>query len=166
MANDMFNLDQAIAEWRREMLAAGIKTPVPLDELETHLRDEVEQQMRSASSAQQAFKAAVERIGEGRALKAEFMKTGKERRTARAFMALICVVLVGFIFWMSGYTFFKLELRPAELIVAYAAVASTLLVACGWRYAVPLLPVVTNKRKRIAAVLACFVAGFVCSNLF
>ena len=26
----MFNLDQAIAEWRRQMLAAGIKTPTLL----------------------------------------------------------------------------------------------------------------------------------------
>jgi len=37
----MFNLDEAISEWRKQMLAAGIKTPVPLEELETHLRDNV-----------------------------------------------------------------------------------------------------------------------------
>jgi hypothetical protein len=37
------------------MLAAGIRTPVPLDELENHLREDVEQQMRSGLSAQQAF---------------------------------------------------------------------------------------------------------------
>ncbi len=28
----MFILEQAIAEWRKQMLAAGIKTPVPLKE--------------------------------------------------------------------------------------------------------------------------------------
>jgi|SRR5437867_1623996 len=32
-------LEKAIAEWRRQMLAAGVKTPVPLDELGSHLRD-------------------------------------------------------------------------------------------------------------------------------
>src|SRR5216683_2850215 len=59
----MFNLDESISEWRRQMLAAGIKTPVPLNELENHLRDDVEQQMRSGLSAQQAFEAAVQGIG-------------------------------------------------------------------------------------------------------
>ena len=43
----MFDLEQSIAEWRRQMLAAGIKTPVPLEELEIHLREEIEQQMKS-----------------------------------------------------------------------------------------------------------------------
>ena len=43
----MFNLNEEIAEWRRQMLAAGIETPVPLNELESHLREDVEQQMRS-----------------------------------------------------------------------------------------------------------------------
>jgi hypothetical protein len=47
----MFNLDQAIADWRRQMLAAGIKTPVPLEELEIHLREDVEQQMQSGLRA-------------------------------------------------------------------------------------------------------------------
>jgi hypothetical protein len=70
----MFNLDQAIADWRRPMLAAGIKTPVPLDELECHLREEIEQQMRSGLSAQQAFEVAARGIGGANVLKAEFVK--------------------------------------------------------------------------------------------
>jgi hypothetical protein len=36
----MFDLEQAIADWREQMLAAGVKTPVPLVELESHLLDE------------------------------------------------------------------------------------------------------------------------------
>jgi hypothetical protein len=43
----MFDLDQAISNWRTHMLVAGIKTPMPLDELENHLREEIEQQMQS-----------------------------------------------------------------------------------------------------------------------
>ncbi len=31
----MFDLENAIADWRRQMLAAGIQTPVPLEELES-----------------------------------------------------------------------------------------------------------------------------------
>ena len=71
----MFNLDQAIAEWRRQMLAAGIKTPGALQELETHLRDDVEHQILFGVSAEPAFDMAVQQLGNAHTLKAEFAKT-------------------------------------------------------------------------------------------
>ena len=43
------------------MLAAGIKTPVPLEELEIHLREEIERQMKSGLNEQKAFKIAVKK---------------------------------------------------------------------------------------------------------
>ena len=70
----MFNLEKSIADWRRQMLAAGIKTPVPLEELEIHLREDIAQQMQSGLSAQQAFGIAVEKIGHAPELKREFKK--------------------------------------------------------------------------------------------
>jgi hypothetical protein len=70
----MFNLDEAISEWRKQMLAAGIKTPVPLEELETHLRDNVERQIQSGLNAQQAFENSVRQIGHASQLKSEFKK--------------------------------------------------------------------------------------------
>src|SRR5271157_121500 len=73
----MFNLEQAIAEWRRQMLSAGIKSPVPLEELEIHLREDVEQGMRSGLAAPAAFETAVQRMGQADRLKAEFKKAGK-----------------------------------------------------------------------------------------
>jgi hypothetical protein len=72
----MFNLDQAISEWRRQMLDAGIKTPVPLEELENHLREEIDRQIQSGANAQQAFERAIQRIGQASALKSEFTKVG------------------------------------------------------------------------------------------
>ena len=71
----MFDLEQSIAAWRQQMLAAGIKTPVPLDELESHLRDDVEQQMQSGLNATQAFANSVRRLGHAGKLKSEFKKT-------------------------------------------------------------------------------------------
>lgn len=68
----MFNLEQSIAEWRRQMLAAGIKTPVPLEELESHLREDVEERMRSGVTAQQAFETTVRQIGRSEMLQPEF----------------------------------------------------------------------------------------------
>ena len=41
MNNHMFSLEKSIAGWREQMLAAGIKAPVPLEELEIHLREEI-----------------------------------------------------------------------------------------------------------------------------
>jgi hypothetical protein len=71
----MFNLERAITEWRQQMLAAGIKTPVPLEELENHLHEDIAQQMQSGIAAQSAFELAVQRIGHAGTLKKEFAKT-------------------------------------------------------------------------------------------
>ena len=76
----MFNLDQAISEWRRQMRAAGIKSPVPLEELESHLREDVEQEMRSGLTLEAAFETAVQRVGQADVLKSEFKKAGKTKR--------------------------------------------------------------------------------------
>ena len=70
----MFDLEQSIAEWRQQMQAAGIRTPVPLEELEIHLREDVERQMRSGFSEQEAFSSAIKKIGQPRLLKTEFQK--------------------------------------------------------------------------------------------
>src|SRR5260221_14161400 len=74
----MFNLEQSIAEWRQQMLAAGIQTPVPLEELESHLRDEIEREMKSELSLdeQEAFNFATQKIGQASVLKSEFKKVG------------------------------------------------------------------------------------------
>jgi len=63
----MFDLERAMMRWRRQMLAGGIEAPVPLKELESHLRAELEQQLRSGRSPAEAFEAAVRTIGQARA---------------------------------------------------------------------------------------------------
>ena len=70
----MFDLEQSITNWRQQMLAAGIQTPVPLEELELHLREEIEQQMQAGLSASEAFGIAVKKIGQAPELKREFRK--------------------------------------------------------------------------------------------
>ena len=68
----MFELDNEITKWREQMLAAGIETPMPLEELECHLREDVEQQVSSGLDARQAFEAAARRLGSAIELKSEF----------------------------------------------------------------------------------------------
>ena len=52
----MFNLEKEISEWRQQMLAAGVKSPVPLEELESHLREDIEQQVQSGLSEQRRLR--------------------------------------------------------------------------------------------------------------
>jgi hypothetical protein len=96
----MLSLEDTIAEWRRQMLAAGIKTPVPLDELESHLRDEAEQQMRSGFSAQQAFETAVRQLGQASRLKTEF-----EKNNQRKYMKRFIVISAGILGILAGMAF-------------------------------------------------------------
>ncbi len=70
----MFDLERAIAEWRRQMLSSGIKAPVPLEELESHLREGVTRQMQSGLAAEAAFNFAVQNIGPSHELENEFKK--------------------------------------------------------------------------------------------
>jgi hypothetical protein len=74
----MFNLEQSISEWRQQMLAAGIK-PESLDELESHLREDIELQTRAGFSTQFAFDTAVAQIGRPATLKKEFTRAGEAR---------------------------------------------------------------------------------------
>ena len=93
----MFDLEEKISEWRQQMLAAGIRAPVPLEELESHLREDVGQQMRSGLSAQHAFEAAVQRMGTPPVLSTEFVKVGRfaSRRLVafRPYMIVINLIL-------------------------------------------------------------------------
>jgi hypothetical protein len=73
----MFNLEEAITDWRQQMLAAGIKTPVPLEELESHLREEIGQQTAAGLDEQAAFNLAVRQTGCAEVLKTEFAKAGE-----------------------------------------------------------------------------------------
>lgn len=70
----MFELEQAISEWRREMGSRGVKSPETLDELENHLRDDVEEQVQSGLNIGQAFETAQARLGEINSLHIEFEK--------------------------------------------------------------------------------------------
>jgi hypothetical protein len=73
----MFDLEKSIAAWRQQMLDAGIQMPVPLEELENHLREDVEERMRSGATAQQAFETTVRQIGRGEMLQPEFARAGE-----------------------------------------------------------------------------------------
>jgi hypothetical protein len=67
-----FNLEKAIENWRGRMMVGGIKKREVLDELESHLRDDIEQRVRQGLSDEAALAAAVEALGHADALRREF----------------------------------------------------------------------------------------------
>jgi hypothetical protein len=77
----MFDLEKVIADWRQHMLAAGIKAPVPLAELESHLRDHIDR-LKAGLSEEDAFQIAARELGDGKILIKEFSK-GKFLRLIR-----------------------------------------------------------------------------------
>jgi len=86
----MFDLNHAISEWRRQLADGGIDSPEVLDELESHLRDDIEQRMCSEIGEAQAFQNAVRDVGQPSLLKTEFAKAGLwEELTARLHHAML-----------------------------------------------------------------------------
>ncbi len=91
----MFNLEQSIAEWRKQMFAAGIKAPVPLEELEIHLREEIERQMKSGMKEETAFEVSASRIGRPEILESEFKKSeGTMAKKIGIFAAIVGAVII------------------------------------------------------------------------
>ena len=164
----MFDLEKAIAEWREQMLAAGIKSPVPFEELESHLRDDVEQQIRSGSSSEKAFAIAVNRIGEAHALKTEFDHAGFARQNLQRGKLLIsfALVLAGLVIWLSAFTFSESGLTAGQEALALTAVVLTLLAAALWRYALRFVPVIRRKSLRLTTGFGVMLLGVCLVSLF
>ena len=155
----MFDLEQSITEWRRQMLAAGIETPVPLEELEIHLREEIERQIKSGLNEQMAFDISVQQIGKANMLKNEFGKVdgAKESREWKL-KQIIFFAGVGLISaFISTCVVFKLgtfaETSPAQQISGLLAVAVMLFLASAGYFGYGLLPIILNRRVRVGVCI-------------
>jgi hypothetical protein len=95
----VFNLEKQISDWRKQMLAAGIASPVPLEELESHLREDILEQMHMGRSEQDAFEICVKNIGQPWPIKKEFAKT------ERNYMKQMIKIGAGVIGLMVGMAF-------------------------------------------------------------
>jgi hypothetical protein len=98
----MFNLDQQISEWRRQMLAAGIESPVPLEEMEIHLHEDIRELIRSGLSEQKAFEISIQNLGQPKQIKNEFAKTERPTMKIIKIVAGVIGLLVGLAFVMPA----------------------------------------------------------------
>ena len=147
----MFNLEQSITEWRQRMLAAGIKTPVPLEELESHLREEIEQRIKAGLNEATAFAAAVEGVGVAQGVRAEFAKI-EAGGTAREeiFMGIVLVVAAILIpVFVAGSVWHKrAEMTTGQLLSNLTALATFAGLIWAGRLGYRWFPVIGSKRTR------------------
>jgi hypothetical protein len=94
----MFDLDERIRSWRQTLPPALANRPEVAEELESHLRDEVDRLARAGRTPEQAWEAAVAQLGEPATLAAEFDKAHRPAwLPARLSVALLvgCALLLG-----------------------------------------------------------------------
>jgi hypothetical protein len=158
----MFDLEKAIADWRQQLLTAGIQTPAPLEELEAHLREEIEQQMESALSEQDAFTSAVQKLGPADTVQNEFMKVDTIHSALKwklmeigLTLATILVPLLfaGIVLKRASF----IDMTAAEQLSCLAALAAFSLLAWSGRLGHRLLPVIQNRRIRDVILFSCCV---------
>jgi hypothetical protein len=124
----MFDLEQAIAEWRRRMAAGGLESSELLDELESHLRDDIERQVRLGADGRHAYEAAVERLGRPGALQLEFAKAGiRSRGSRRKFFRISYLILGLFVLLVNTWTLVEYELGKLERFLGLCIVSTTAL---------------------------------------
>jgi uncharacterized membrane protein len=160
----MFNLEEQIATWRKQMAAGGIKAPAVLDELESHLREEIERQINFGTNEERAFKVAEQKIGSAAALKNEFKKTSV-RGVIDMLAISVAVLLVVLVILLYIFTAIECYLTLRERLEALAALGCVLLIMCNWPRLVPHLPVISQRRKRFAIEIGCFLLGAGLSTL-
>ncbi len=157
----MFDLEQAIAEWRKQMLAAGIKTPVPLEELEIHLREEFEQQIKAGLDKQEAFNSAIQKIGPAQAVQTEFEKVGEIKMTReqklKEILFATCSILAPLILGEPVLRNQRGVMTSAEQASSLAAIAVFSLLIWAGRLSYGKFPAVRAKRVRDVIVYFCFV---------
>jgi hypothetical protein len=125
----MFDLEEAIAAWRRKMSGAGVKSPAPLDELELHLREQLQ---RAESIDQKAFDIAVRELGNPISIRTEFKKVERQSMKRKI---IIGVAILAFLFGTgiilpalgqhkqrnlaaleAGENYFAIHWRPDEVV--------------------------------------------------
>jgi len=122
----MFDLERSIAAWRQQMQAAGLKTAVPLEELELHLREDIDRLIKSGLGEKAAFELATRQLGQPQILKSEFKKNGNATGRKLGFFALaVCAAMILYVLNVPGHTGFVWILFPAIGVTVLALVANT-----------------------------------------
>lgn len=168
----MFDQERAITAWRRRLAVTGSLAKSDLDELESHLRDELDALAEVGITGEDAFQAAVVRLGDPDALGEEYAR-GNPAEAWRAPL-LWCVIgcLATFVTWpllervWLDTAVLGLELQLSPTMIRRLVMASMLgaqllffagLFACSHRSSTSTPPLgwAESPRLRVGALVAC-----------
>jgi hypothetical protein len=159
----MPDLEQSIAEWRKQMRAAGIKDAAPLDELENHLREDMEREMKAGANEREAFTRAAARLGSAETLREEFAKvelSAGEQPVNRLLSAglMVTYALLGMV-WLL-----KTSTGPLNWLLGASGLA-LFPVIWSWRFTYRWLPMIPVSAigKRVGLWLLAGMLGFLCT---
>jgi hypothetical protein len=139
----MFNLERAISEWRQQLAAGGTKSSKVLEELESHLREDIRTLASQGRTEAQSFRLAVSRLGDTDSVNTEFEKLSTTSSMplkigallwAGTSTVLVIRLLIGF---SAGKPSFLLIAHTFTLTVGYCAAFLTggfgvYYVCCRW----------------------------------
>ncbi len=164
----MFDLEKNITEWRQRMRAAGMGEPVPLAELENHLREEIEHQMRMGKEAPAAFQMAVQGLGREGELGREFEKTfGPAWHVRRKRVGFIYAATLSFYVVAMAYAMLRNHLSTREWWLGLAAQGALLAGSYFmWHSAARFFPRIESRRAQSAIGLAGGISGTVWLLIF
>jgi hypothetical protein len=147
------------------MFAGGVKDSAVLDELESHLREDVERQTRSGVDAQKAFAAAVVKIGPARALKNEFKKS-TSAAILEKLMLTAAVLVLAFGAFLSVATLLLCYQTIAERAMGFIVISLTFGTICIWPAFTSRLPAIHPRRKLHAWQVTFLAVGFAVSTFY
>ena len=155
----MFNLETAISQWRDRLVVTGLKSRETLDELESHLRDDIEDIVRSGKTLENAFELAVVQIGQSAALAEEFSKLRPERRRRPKYLMGFSLISAVLILWTTTWILVETGIHTFAdgLVCAAIYLVATYLVALPFCY--HRLPSLQNPAIQKAIALVSLLTG-------
>lgn len=146
----MFDLEQAFLKWRGEMATHRIVKAEVLEELENHLREDMDQHLRAGLTPEKAFALAVEGLGSPENLRQEFEVVGETCDAPARFRRIMllerdimlpikAVVILMLVYSFSTKHWFGVVSTTEDLVVQFAQRASWVYVALSLVAAILLL---------------------------
>lgn len=167
----MFDLNQAITQWQSKLISAGTVSKDMIDELSSHLNEQVQRLVEIGLSEEEAFMVADHRMGDLRQLSHQLALARPARAWAeRALLALVGMMgVVGVTLLFSGFLVFfdPNASRPIDMITMFLqgvvrwpnpmmiAIGCAWLTSCYWLLA----RVFTLSRRFVALMLGTVVVS-------
>ncbi len=117
----MFNLEEQIKVWRNSMSRFGNCKQADLDELESHLLDEIDSLSKSDLSQEESFLVASRRLGDSQMLQKEYGKINRDWAIAHK----VFWIIVGVLIYSLGISVSNLLINISGILVLDKVVGET-----------------------------------------